>query len=47
MKSFTSPPMMVKVVASAVVSVLLNEPTTEWKDCQKAMNNPAYYVQAL
>ena len=38
---------MVKIVASAVASVLLNEPTTEWRDCQKAMNNPSYYVQAL
>ena len=47
MKSFTSPPLLVKDVASAVVSMLLNEPTTEWRDCQKAMNNPMAYVQAL
>ena len=41
------PPQLVKDISCAVVTVLLNEPTNEWKDCQKAMANPRGFVQAL
>ena len=47
LKSFNKPPQLVKDISCAVITVLLNEQTMEWKDCKKAMADPRGFVQAL